>query len=727
MRTRRTVTLFGLLAVAASAFTATTSSLPAAAQDSPLVRAAKGELRAPRIPVGTTSGGVQSRAAVQTYRTLPFLSGGILDAAKGALGPDRDTAGDTGTPAAGAAGAVQPAQINGNANGSGDRSGTLGMSLGTIGCSRRTGTQDGSEGNNAKNNVRVNQDCTYRRQAEEMIAYNPANPNNLLAGQNDSRVGFNQCGIDWSIDNGQHWGDQLPPFRQKLNNPAAEEPTAADPNRHTIAGGPGTLHTYDAGSDPALAFDSRGNSYFSCVAFDVASNAGLIYVTQSPASAQGSFFYNLSSFSRPFVVAEDNSPAIAHDKNMIVADKNPNSPNRDNVYVTWTVFKFDPRCVAGGTQCESPIYGSMSTDGARHWSTPEIISGTSDTLCFFGDALDPQANPHACNFDQGSYPTALPNGDLQVVFNNGNTGAGNPNAQTLGVHCKPTGSSPAGTAHLNCAAPSFVGSDQSFGEPTCDFGRGPEECIPGAFIRTNDFPIITKNTQNNHLYTTWQDYQRRDNGAKEFSIQVTESTDGGLTWGAVRTVNPDTGLDHYFPAVEQSPNNSGEGGDKSAKSNGGENGNGSNDRVGVSYYRTARVPGENATPAAGFAPCGADQGGTGTGCQPGVGANNSDYVLAGGTDSQTPYNFKILSPVFPPPDGAQTGFNGDYSGLTINRGIDAHPIWSDTRNANPYPLNGVKRDEDVFTTNTALPNGRGELQTGQIGSEHGHGGDQSGG
>src|SRR5204862_7405106 len=114
-----------------------------------------------------------------------------------------------------------------------------------------------------------------------------------------------------------------------------------------------------------------------------------------------------------------------------------------------------------------------------HWSTPEEISGASDTLCFFGNFFDPAPSEHACNFDQGSSPVALPNGDLEVIFNNGNTPAGNANGQQLGVHCKPTGSSPAGTAHLNCANPAKVGNDISVGEPECDFGRGPEECIPG--------------------------------------------------------------------------------------------------------------------------------------------------------------------------------------------------------------------------------------------------------
>jgi hypothetical protein len=368
---------------------------------------------------------------------------------------------------------------------------------------------------------------------------------------------------------------------------------------------------------------------------------------------------------------------VFHDKNMISADRYTSSPNKGNVYVTWTLFRFAP----SGSYQESPIFGSMSTDGGRHFSTPEEISGSSTTLCFFGNAFDPTLSPNKCNFDQGSYSVALPNGDLEVIYNNGNTPAGNPNGQQLGVHCHPTGNSVAGTAHLNCASPAKVGDDVITGEPACDFGRGPEECIPGAFIRTNDFPRITKdNSQNNHLQAVWQDYR---NG--EFDIQLSTSNDGGLTWHEAGTVNPDTGLDHYFAAVDQSPSN--------------------NDRIGVSYYRTERVPNENTTPAAGFAPG-----------QPGVQTGNSDYVLAGGTGGNTPFNFDVVSPVFPPPDGAQAGFNGDYSGLTINRGNQAHPIWSDTRNADPFaPANGVSHDEDIFTDTFTIPNGRGEKGPGRIG------------
>ena len=226
----------------------------------------------------------------------------------------------------------------------------------------------------------------------------------------------------------------------------------------------------------------------------------------------------------------------------------------------------------------------------------------------------------------------------------------------------------------------MVGDDVIVGEPLCDFGRGPEECVPGPWIRTDDFPRIAVNRANGDVYATWQDYR---NG--EYDIQLARSTDGGLTWASLGTVNPDSGLDHYFAAIDIVPG-------------------GKADNVGVSYYRSERVPNENTTPMGGFAPP-----------QPGVQQGNSDYVLAGGIAPILPFSFDVLSPVFAPPDGIQAGFNGDYSGLTIVGG-NAHPIWSDTRNVDPFaPLNGVIHDEDVFTAIHQVPLGVGRRSLGQVG------------
>src|SRR2546425_8122662 len=104
---------------------------------------------------------------------------------------------------------------------------------GTQGCSNRF--EGGGEGGA---NVRVNQDCSRRRQAEEVIVVNPLDDDNLIAGQNDSRLGFNHCGYDWSFDGGKTWGDQTPPFWQL-----------------TLLDG----HTSDACMHPSATFSSKGS------------------------------------------------------------------------------------------------------------------------------------------------------------------------------------------------------------------------------------------------------------------------------------------------------------------------------------------------------------------------------------------------------------------------------------------------------------------------------------
>ena len=658
-------------------------------------RAASGQLRAARIDTG------------HGVRVLPTLSGGVVDTAASLSGGSSQASGAAQAPAHGGRGSA-PNNV----------------STGGLGCGQRNAGGEGF------GNVRVNQDCTYRLQAEEGITVNPANPRNLVAGMNDERQGYNLGAFAYSFDSGKTWGDGPPPFYQKINDPSRELPTTADPNSHTITGQAGNGFTYDGGSDPIVAMDREGRAYFGLVIFDRdLGNGSAVAVTQSPIGAGGSFYYTPDTFSRNFIAVEDNDFTVAHDKPFIAVDINATGPNRDNVYVTWTVFRFD----SNGNFLQSPIYGSMSTDHALTWSTPEQISGSSSTLCFFGNLFDHSLPADSCNFDQGSDPKVLPNGDLEVIFNNGNTPPGNPNGQQLGVHCRPTGSSPAGTAHLNCGAPAKVGDDILTGEPQCNFGRGPEECIPGSFVRTNDFPRVAVDQGNGTLYATWQDFR---NG--EFDIQLSRSTDGGATWTtASQPVNPDRGIDHYEaaidvvcqaksghgdPACPQGDSGAGNSiGNGSASSNAAQGQNGaelcadaiagapvnrghhsSGGEVAISYYRTCTIPNEaKACPLGGSTACALGQ--------PGVQAENSDYSLLGGLGFDTPYKGHAVSPVFSPPNGGRdTGFMGDYSGLTLV-GSTAHPIWADPRNNVPVGFQEPQldqralNDEDIFTAAVPVP------------------------
>jgi len=660
------------------------SAVPVAAKDSIAKQAAKDQIRAAQLPIGAASSSGSRAPTKATYRTLPTLSGSFVTSAKDAFSNDAaGVAGDTGAAAGSAGKAAAPGsepQLGSSSGGGG--SNALGAAAKSLGCSTR----------NADGSVRVNQDCTFRRQAEEGIAVNPANPSNLIAGQNDSRIGFNHCGFDYSFDGGKTWGDGQPPYWQRMNNPNFN-------GGHTVFGDPGTNHTYDFASDPGVAFDSQGRAFYSCVVIDIASNAAGLLVPASPIGAGGAFYSNVPAGGSRYVVSEDNNAEASYDKPFITADTNRGSPNRDNIYATWTIFDFAARC---GGYCSSTIYASMSTNHAVTWSKPQEISGSSSTLCFFGNFFDPTRSANSCDFDQGSDPSALPNGDLEVIFNNGNTPAGNPNGQQLGVHCRPSGNSAAGTAHLNCTSPTKVGDDIVVGEPTCDFGRGPEECIPGAYIRTNDYPRIAQNHSNGHLYATWQDYR-----SGQFDIQLAQSTDGGNTWTtATAPVNPDQNKDHYFAAIDVVSSGGNGGEDRSSGAN--ESNGNAGDHVAVSYYRTDRVPGENAPtacPSAAGATCFAPG-------EPGVQQEASDYSLAGGLGLNTAYAAAPVSAPFVPPDGIQAGFNGDYSGLAV-AGDVAHPIWSDTRNAVPAQFNsptsqGVVHDEDVFTTARPVPGGRSD-------------------
>jgi len=671
---RRLLPFLGVSALLGVLWTASPS--PATAQDNVFARFAKGEIRPGHVHV---QGG---------DRLAPTVSSGTIFATGLGSAPGASAAARTQAPP--------------------------GVAQTSLGCGDR---------NTAGINARVNQDCSYRLQGEEIVKVNPANPQNLIAGMNDQRQGFNLNAFGYSFDGGRTWGDDPPPYYQKINDPSQETPTAADPNSHTLQGDPGNGFTYDGGSDPAVAVDLEGRAFYGNVVFDRAAGfGGGLLVALSPQGAGGSFYNNIPPFSRQYVVEEDNSPAIAPDKPFITADIGPSSPNRDNVYATWTIFKLDP---TGANVFESPIYGSMSTDHAKTWSTPEQISGVSPTLCFFGNAFNPSLNPHSCNFDQGSDPVTLANGDLEVIFNNGNTAVDNPNAQQLGVHCRPGGSSPSGTAHLNCGTPAKVGSDVTVGEPVCNFGRGPEECIPGSFVRTNDFPRIAVNRGNDHLYAAWQDFR-----TGEFDAHLSQSTDGGATWTeAAGPANPDRGKDHYEAAIDVACSGPAAAGNpacptggQGAETNGPRNAlcagpaqgaaaavtdAGGGDHVAVSYYRTCQVANEAEPEACRvgaqpqscvvFTP----------GIQPGVQSEPTDYSIAGGQGRTMPYGARPISPTFQPPDGLQAGFMGDYSGITVV-GQTAHPIWSDQRVGIPAAFQadqGGTRDEDVFITAARIPNG----------------------
>jgi hypothetical protein len=243
-------------------------------------------------------------------------------------------------------------------------------------------------------------------------------------------------------------------------------------------------------------------------------------------------------------------PLLGDDKNLMAADPYKSSPFTNNVYITWTIFRFDPT----GLYLESPIFFTRSEDGGVTWTAPLQISGNSPD-CVGGDAFDPTVAPDSCNFSQGSYPVVGPDGTIYVTFNNCNT----PEAAPLGGIgvCQQmfVKSADAGDTWTD---PVVVGKDiglEPFSVPdnelpNCDLFR---QCLPPNGFRLDDFPSLGIDEETGQLATFWADFRNGGPCATDptFGVPVLPcqnynsdvfasiSNDGGATWGKTKLVTDD--------------------------------------------------------------------------------------------------------------------------------------------------------------------------------------------
>ena len=153
-------------------------------------------------------------------------------------------------------------------------------------------------------NVDVSNECGP--QSETYITLNTANPKNLAGGSNEIfRLPMRGY---FSSDNGKSWGGVDLPL-----------PPAIGTNG------------VDFGSDPTLAFDSRGNLYYGYIVVFFSNGNGINGTEMAVAKSTngGKTYPSVTFFS--FSGGSDHF----NDKPMITADANPASPFRDNVYIAW--------------------------------------------------------------------------------------------------------------------------------------------------------------------------------------------------------------------------------------------------------------------------------------------------------------------------------------------------------------------------------------------------------
>ena len=335
----------------------------------------------------------------------------------------------------------------------------------------------------------VNQDTAAAPQNETAIAVDPNNPNRVVAAANDyvtrtwacdingtpcSALGDGYSGTYFSNDGGLTWAG------------VSSDPSHLGtliPGVTRLTGG-----QYDAGGDPALAFDSQGNVYYAGLGFDRTAPPNTVAVNKGTFDGSGQL-----TWSQPTFINQTTAPSTLNDKEWIGADWHASSPFKDRVYVSWTRFLFN---AANGRYVQSPIFFAFSTDGGQTFSEPTNISGN-------------------VLYDQGSRPVVAYDGSVYVIFD---------------------GSTRLATRNSTYIVKSTDGG-ATFGKPVKIATL--QEVIPLAntAFRVNSFPAGAA-APNGDLYVAWSSLMSnggglcptRTNTGCHSATVYSKSSDGGMTW-----------------------------------------------------------------------------------------------------------------------------------------------------------------------------------------------------
>lgn len=306
-------------------------------------------------------------------------------------------------------------------------------------------------------------------QSETSIAINPSNPSQLVGGSNEIfRLPMRGYA---SSDGGANWsGVDLP-----LPPPLVNKGT-------------------DFGSDPGVAWDTRGNVYYSYIVVffsngfnngnGVAINGTEMAVARSSDGGHtwASTFFALQTGEAQF-----------NDKPMIAVDDNPTSPFRDTIYVAWDNAN-------GNASSSNLLLVSHSTDGGQTFSAPVPASSTA-------------SGPKSVI---GADPFVGPDGALHVAWHDVQNNAivesdSTDRGQTFG----PTHTIAATRVAFDIAVPA-QNTRGALIYPACgaDSSTGPNRGT---------------------LYCSWMD-ETVTNGTDIF---VAHSSDSGATWSSATRVNDD--------------------------------------------------------------------------------------------------------------------------------------------------------------------------------------------
>lgn len=468
--------------------------------------------------------------------------------------------------------------------------------------------------------VTVNQDTAAAPQNETAIAVDPNNPKRVVGSANDyvartwacsisgtpcSALGDGYSGTYFSNDGGSTWCcDSSDPAHLGTLIPGVTR----------LTGGP-----YDAGGDPALAFDSRGAVYYAGLGFNRTSAPNTVTVNKGTFDNAGKL-----GWSAPTFINATTSPAVFNDKEWIAADANVASPFRDRVYVSWTRFVFNSNT---GSYVQSPIFFASSSNGGRSFTSPTSISGN-------------------VLYDQGSRPVVGPDGSLYVFFE--------------------------GSTRLAAASSTYVvksiDGGASWGKPLAISTLVDSAVLRDTAFRDNSFPAAAA-APNGDLYATWTTMM----GGASTAV-YSKGTNGGTSWSApARVFAAATRVAEGYPANQPA------GGTLTAPSPAGAVEDifpavdaGADGHVYFGSYRGDTVSPWQTCAAAPAPPVGRI---TCTTLGAYIHNTRLDYVVTDLTTTQTVSTHPINTRY-----GFGGGFFGDYTDLSVGSDGQFHAVWTDSNN-----------------------------------------------
>ena len=252
------------------------------------------------------------------------------------------------------------------------------------------------------------------------------------------------------------------------------------------------------------------------------------------------------NWATPVVVYEghgaDKDPTqVFNDKDWMVADTNPASPNYGRVYLTWSRFLSHDGDVA-----ESPIWESHSDDGGLTWSSAQEISGSAAFCTFQTEGPSGQ-----CDEDQFSVGAVAPDGTVYVAFENGQNSAvweTGKEAESSYLVVKSIDGGVTWSAPVDAA-------DLEDGKHDLARNVDGSQTVSGYQVRLDSAGNITVGSSGT-LYVVFADNRAGTHDVPDpvtdMNVYVVTSVDGGATWSA--PVGVDTGPgDQWFPWADVNP------------------------------------------------------------------------------------------------------------------------------------------------------------------------------